>query len=135
LGYSWIDQNRNLKQGLAMIQKAVAKRQNDGYIVDSLGWAYYRLGNYKEAVRHLERAVELKPEDPTLNDHLGDALWRVGRRREAHFQWDQALSLSPEPEEAEKISEKLLKGLIEGPNGRSAKKAKIQTRSDAQKRI
>ncbi len=131
LGYSWIDQNRNLKQGLAMIQKAVSKRPNDGYIVDSLGWAYYRLGNYKESVKYLERAVELKPEDPTLNDHLGDALWRVGRKREAYFQWDQALTLKPEPEEAEKISEKLLKGLLDKAASNTVKKA---TRNTAQKK-
>jgi tetratricopeptide (TPR) repeat protein len=111
LGYSWIDQNRNLKQGLAMIEKAVAAKPDDGYIVDSLGWAHFRLGNYREAVRHLERAVELRPEDPTLNDHLGDAYWRVGREREARFQWEQALTLKPEPEEVEKIKHKLKNGL------------------------
>jgi tetratricopeptide (TPR) repeat protein len=111
LGYTWIDHNRNLKQGLALIEKAVRLKPDDGYIVDSLGWAYYRLGNFKEAVKHLERAVELRPEDATLNDHLGDAYWRVGREREARFQWDQALTLKPEPEEAEKIRRKLQKGL------------------------
>ena len=79
LGYSWVDQNRNLKQGLALIERAVQLKPDDGYIVDSLGWAHYRMGNIKEAVRFLERAVELKPEDPVLNDHLGDALWRVER--------------------------------------------------------
>ncbi|NIO38949.1 MAG: tetratricopeptide repeat protein, partial [Burkholderiales bacterium] len=90
LGYSWVDQNRNLKQGMALIEKAVALKPDDGYIVDSLGWAHFKLGNFKQAVRFLERAVELRPEDPVLNDHLGDALWRVGREREARFQWDQA---------------------------------------------
>ncbi len=111
LGYSWIDQNRNLKRGMAMIEKAVAAKPDDGYIVDSLGWAHYRLGNFTEAVRYLERAVELRPEDPTLNDHLGDAYWRVGRKREARFQWDLALTLKPEPEEIGKIKAKLEKGL------------------------
>jgi tetratricopeptide (TPR) repeat protein len=111
LGYSWIDQNRNLKQGLGLIEKAVHQKPDDGYIVDSLGWAYYRMGNYKEAVKHLERAVELRPEDPVLNDHLGDAYWRVRREREARFQWDQALTLKPEPEDADKIKKKLQKGL------------------------
>ena len=111
LGYSWIDQNRNLKQGLALIEKAVKQKPDDGYIVDSLGWAHYRMGNYKEAVKHLERAVELRPEDPVLNDHLGDAYWRVRREREARFQWDQALTLKPEPEDADKIKKKLQKGL------------------------
>ena len=90
LGYSWVDQNRNLKEGMKLIEQAVALKPDDGYIVDSLGWAHFKLGNYKEAVRFLERAVELKPEDPVLNDHLGDALWKVGREREARFQWDQA---------------------------------------------
>jgi len=98
LGYSWVDQNRNLKQGMALIEKAVALKPDDGYIVDSLGWAHFKLGNYAEAGRFLERAVELKPQDPVLNDHLGDALWRVGREREAKFQWDQSLTLDPEPE-------------------------------------
>lgn len=111
LGYTWIDHNRNLRQGLGLIEKAVRLKPDDGYIVDSLGWAHYRMGNFKEAVKHLERAVELRPEDATLNDHLGDAYWRVGREREARFQWDQALTLQPEPDEAEKMRRKLQKGL------------------------
>jgi tetratricopeptide (TPR) repeat protein len=123
LGYSWIDQNRNLKEGMALIEKAVALKPDDGYIVDSLGWAHYKLGNYKEAVRFLERAVELKPEDPVLNDHLGDALWHVGREREARFQWDQALTLEPEPEEVEKIKKKLADGLPASAQARSAREA------------
>jgi Flp pilus assembly protein TadD len=111
LGYSWIDQGSNLKEGMKLIEKAVQLKPDDGYIVDSLGWAHYKLGNFKEAVRFLERAVEIKPEDPTLNDHLGDAFWKVGREREARFQWGQALSLNPEPEDAEKIKLKLEIGL------------------------
>jgi Flp pilus assembly protein TadD len=94
-----------------MIKSAVDQRPDDGYIVDSLGWAYYRLGNFEEAVRYLERAVELRPEDPTINDHLGDAYWRVGRRLEARFQWSHARDLKPEPEELAKIEEKLRSGL------------------------
>lgn len=111
LGYSWIDQGSNLHQGLKLIKKAVSLKPDDGYIVDSLGWAYYRLGRYEESVTQLERAVELRPDDPVLNDHLGDALWRVGREREARFQWDQALSLEPEPADAVKIKKKLADGL------------------------
>lgn len=111
LGYSWIDQGLNLKEGMTLIEKAVALKPDDGFIVDSLGWAHFKLGNFKDAVRYLERAVELKPDDPILNDHLGDALWRVGREREARFQWDQAMSLNPEPEDAEKIKRKISEGL------------------------
>ena len=111
LGYSWIDQGINLDEGMRMIQRAVEQRADDGYIVDSLGWAYYRIGNIEEAVKHLERAVELKPEDPTINDHLGDAYWRVGRVLEARFQWSHARDLKPEPEDLVKIEEKLKTGL------------------------
>ncbi len=114
LGYSWVDQGVHLDQGMAMIRKAVDQRPDDGYIVDSLGWAYYRINNFDEAVKHLERAVELKPEDPTINDHLGDAYWKVGRNLEARFQWSHARDLKPEPDELKKIEEKLKSGLVEG---------------------
>ena len=111
LGYSWVDQGVHLDQGMDMIRRAVEQRPDDGYIVDSLGWAYFRTGNYGEAVKNLERAVELKPEDPTINDHLGDAYWRVGRLLEAHFQWSHAKDLKPEPEDLPKIEAKLKDGL------------------------
>ena len=113
LGYSWVDQGINLDEGMAMIKKSVQQRPDDGYIVDSLGWAYYRTGNYEEAAKQLERAIELKPEDPTINDHLGDAYWRIGRTLEANFQWAHARDLKPEPEELPKIEEKLKNGLPE----------------------
>lgn len=134
LGYSWIDQGKNLKPAMSLIEKAVALKPDDGYIVDSLGWAHFKLANYKEAVRFLERAVELRPEDPVLNDHLGDALWRVGRTREARFQWDQALTLKPESEDLEKIKKKLDRGLPSKPVARTAKKTKDVLRADPQKK-
>jgi Flp pilus assembly protein TadD len=114
---------------MAHIEKAVALKPDDGYIVDSLGWAHFMQGNFVEAVRYLERAVELKPDDPVLNDHLGDALWRVGREREARYQWDQALSLKPEPDDEAKIKKKLETGLtsVEAPssiNGSTKQAAK-----------
>jgi tetratricopeptide (TPR) repeat protein len=113
LGYSWIDQGMNLDDGMQKIRRAVEQRPDDGYIVDSLGWAYYRTANYEEAVKQLERAVELKPEDPTINDHLGDAYWRVGRTLEARFQWSHARDLKPEPEDLPKIEEKIKSGLVD----------------------
>lgn len=113
LGYTWVDRNEKLDQGMEYIRKAVRLKPNDGYIVDSLGWAYYRLGNFESAVKYLERAVELQPEDPTINDHLGDAYWRVGRKVEARYQWQQALDLKPEEAIAEVTKDKLLRGLPE----------------------
>ena len=111
LGYSWVDMNRNLEEGLELIRKAVELRPSDGYIVDSLGWAYYRLGRYEEAVADLERAVGLMPDDPILNDHLGDAYWRVGRKLEAGFQWAHARDLNPEPDLLAEVLKKLSDGL------------------------
>jgi len=111
LGYSWVDQGTNLQEGMDMIRKAVQLRPRSGFIVDSLGWAHYRLGEYKKAVAQLERAVQLMPEDPTINDHLGDAYWKVGRKLEATFQWKIALASKNEPENPEEIKRKLKEGL------------------------
>jgi tetratricopeptide (TPR) repeat protein len=111
LGYSWVDQGVNLEQAFDMLRKAVELKPRDGYIIDSLGWAYYRLGRFEDAVRELERAIELKPADPVINDHLGDAYWRVGRRLEARFQWNHARDLNPEPEDLPKILRKIENGL------------------------
>lgn len=111
LGYSWVDKNMNLDEGLNMIRRAVDLKPDDGYIVDSLGWAYFRLGQFDEAVAELERAAELMAGDPTINDHLGDAYWRVGRKLEAVFQWNQTLELKPEEEEIPKIKAKIENGL------------------------
>jgi tetratricopeptide (TPR) repeat protein len=122
LGYSWIDQGINLKAGLKLIEKAVALKPDDGYIVDSLGWAHFKLGNVEQAVLFLERAVELRPDDPILNDHLGDALWRAGRQREARFQWEQALTLKPEPDDKAKIQSKLKTGLLAPAPSKTAQK-------------
>ncbi|HEX5509502.1 MAG TPA: tetratricopeptide repeat protein [Pseudolabrys sp.] len=124
LGYSWVDQGVNLDEGMKMIERAVQQRPDDGYIVDSLGWAYYKLGNYGQAVKQLEHAIELKPEDPTINDHLGDAYWRVGRTLEAKFQWAHARDLKPDPADLPKIEAKLKSGLPDetSSQARAAKK-------------
>lgn len=94
-----------------MLKQAVEARPEDGYIVDSLGWAHFRLGNYKEAVEYLEKAVLLEPGQATINDHLGDAYWRLGRKLEAKFQWQHALAMTPEDGEEPKIRRKLEVGL------------------------
>jgi tetratricopeptide (TPR) repeat protein len=113
LAYSWVDQNINIDEAFTMLKQAVDASPRDGMIIDSLGWAYFRLGRWDEAMRELEKAIELKPGDPTINDHLGDAYWRAGRRLEGKFQWQHAKDLNPEPEELEKINAKLKDGLPE----------------------
>jgi tetratricopeptide (TPR) repeat protein len=111
LGYSWVDQGRNLPQALAMLEKARSLSPFDGYIVDSVGWAYYRLGRYADAAKTLENAVLLVPGDSTINAHLGDAYWKVGRKLDAHFQWSHALAFGPEADDKPKLEEKLKHGL------------------------
>ena len=111
LGYSWVDKGVNLNEAFDMLHKAVEMRPDDGYIVDSLGWAHFKLGQYAEATKALERAVNLKPSDPVLNDHLGDAYWRVNRRTEAHFQWNHARDMGPEPDDLPAILHKIEHGL------------------------
>jgi tetratricopeptide (TPR) repeat protein len=115
LGYSWVEKRQHLDQALKMIERAVELRPNDGYIVDSLGWAHFQLGDYPQATQYLEHAIELLPEDPTINDHLGDAYWRAGRLAEARYQWHRALQFQPEADEIKTIDAKLDKGLTEPP--------------------
>jgi tetratricopeptide (TPR) repeat protein len=107
LGYSWVEQGTNLPRATQMIEKAVLLRPSDGYMVDSLGWAFYRGGQYGRAVEMLQRAVTLVPGDATINDHLGDALWRAGRLEEARFQWQHALLSDPDPELRAQLDAKL----------------------------
>ncbi|CAF25819.1 tetratricopeptide repeat protein [Bartonella quintana] len=109
LGYSLIERDQKLEESLHMLQKASALQPQNSHILDSLGWAYYKLKQYNQAVQILENAVKLQPEDPTLNDHLGDAYWQVGRKREAIFQWNHAVD--GEPKNLKKIQEKLKFGL------------------------
>jgi tetratricopeptide (TPR) repeat protein len=111
LGYSLVDMNINLDEGLGMIKKAVDARPDDGYIVDSLGWAYYRMNKFDDAVTELERAVQLRAGDATINDHLGDAYWRVNRKLEAVYQWNRALISEGEDVNREHIKDKIAKGL------------------------
>ncbi len=111
LGYSWVEMGRNVEEATEMIKRAVDQRPTSGFIVDSLGWGHYMLGNFEEAVRQLERAVQLTPGDSTINEHLGDAYWRVGRKREATFQWQHALDLGPEEDQLPIVLKKLEQGL------------------------
>lgn len=113
LGYSWVEQGTNLERAMKLIERAVALRPSDGYIVDSLGWAFYRLGDFDNAVKQLERAVQLRADDPIITDHLGDIYWRVGREFEARFQWERALVLGAEEGAAVLIRKKLKEGLAD----------------------
>jgi Flp pilus assembly protein TadD len=111
LGYSWIDRGEHLDTALSMVQKAVGQAPQSGAMVDSLGWAYFRMGDFKKAVATLENAIELEAGDPDINNHLGAAYWRVGRRDEAVFQWRRVLTLDPVPKLKAEVETKLVSGL------------------------
>ena len=111
LGYSWIDRGEKLHEALAMVQKAVDSDPKSGAMLDSLGWGYYRLGDYQTAVNKLETAVEIEAGDPDVNNHLGDAYWRVGRKTEARFQWNRVLTLEPTAKLKSEVEAKLKSGL------------------------
>ena len=111
LAFGWVERGENEAKALAMLSAAVAASPDSGHIIDSLGWAHFKRGDYELALVHLERAVELEPNNAEVNDHLGDLYWRLGRKREAGFQWTRALSLEPEPDHATRLNAKLKQGL------------------------
>jgi tetratricopeptide (TPR) repeat protein len=125
LAYSWVDKNQNIPQAFDMLKEAVdLTAGKDGYIVDSLGWAYYRQGKYDLAVTELEKAVALKPGDPVINDHLGDAYYKVGRKLEATFKWNHALVLKPDEDVKKRLEEKLAGGPVDVPKVNAASETK-----------
>jgi tetratricopeptide (TPR) repeat protein len=111
LGYGLVDRGEKLDEALGMIEKAVAAAPQEGYIIDSLAWALFRLGRYEEALEPMERAAQIEKFDPIVTDHLGDVYWMVGRKLEAQFQWRRALSFEPTEKDAERIRRKLDAGL------------------------
>lgn len=121
LGYTWIDRGEHLKEAMAMVQRAVATNPRSGAMIDSLGWAYYRMGDYKTAVQKLEQAVELEAGDPEINNHLGDAYWKIGRKDEAVFQWRRVLTLAPDARIKADVERKLASEA--GPDGPPTKVA------------
>jgi Flp pilus assembly protein TadD len=114
LAYTWVEQGVNMDEALAMLKRAVELRPEDGFIIDSLGWAFFKRGDFVSAIRYLEQAVLLEPGEATINDHLGDAYWRFGRKLEAKFEWQHALSLKPDKDQEPLIRRKIEIGL-EGP--------------------
>lgn len=135
LGYSMIDRGVNLDEAIGMVKKAVSLKPNDGYITDSLGWAYYVLRDYDQAVTYCERAVDLIPSDPIIADHLGDVYWKVGRKLEAKFQWQHALDNHPDDVDVPRIQAKLKDGLLDADPAKPADNSAPGTTPDATKPI
>ena len=112
LAYSWIEQGIKIKKSLSMLEKANEIKSNDPYIIDSLGWALFKLKRYKESKKYLQMAVKLMPADPIVNDHYGDVLWKSGKEIQARYYWNYVLNLEKaEKDLKDKIEKKLITGL------------------------
>lgn len=125
IGYSWAEKGVHMDKALEYIRRAVAMRPDDGYIVDSLGWALFRSGNYKESVEWLERAVSIVADDSTILDHLGDAYWQMGRKNEARYKWRRAHELSRDLDFRTTVERKLQQGIDPVPAQVAHKEAKL----------
>lgn len=112
LAYSWLEREYKIDTALEMLEKAYKLKNNDPYIIDSIGWAYYLIDEYDKAEKFLKRAVELMPEDPIVNDHYGDILWKLDRKIQARYFWKSVLNLEETDDEIKKnIENKLIEGI------------------------
>ena len=112
LAYSWLERNYKIETAIEMLQRAYKKRNNDPFIIDSVGWGYYLVDDLIKAEFFLKKAIELMPNDPIVNDHYGDILWKMGRKIQAKYYWQNVLQFEDTEEiMKEKIKVKLLKGL------------------------
>ena len=102
LAYSWLEREYKIETSLQMLEKAYAKRRNDPYIIDSIGWAYYLVNDFKKAENFLKQAVQLMPNDPIVNDHYGDILWKLDRKIQARYFWKSVLDLDETENEMKK---------------------------------
>ena len=112
LGYSWLERSYKIPDAMDMLKEAYSLRENDPYITDSIGWAYYLIEDFVNAKKYLEKAVKLMPYDPIVNDHYGDVLWRLNKKVQARYFWNGVLKLEDtEKELKKKIEKKLVFGL------------------------
>ncbi len=112
LAYSWLEQSKNIEKSLEMLKKANDLKNNDGYIIDSLGWAHFKLKNYSKAKFYLQKAIKIMPDDPVINDHYGDTLWMSDKKLQARYYWKNVLNLDgTEDELVKKVKKKLIYGL------------------------
>jgi tetratricopeptide (TPR) repeat protein len=121
VGYTWAEEGRNLEEAKTYIEQAVALLPKDGFVRDSMGWVYYRLGDFPAAVRELELAVVLSPDDPTIYEHLGDAYLKANDSVKARKAYVKALELHEEKDKKEAVRRKLEALSPEGGQGGGAK--------------
>jgi tetratricopeptide (TPR) repeat protein len=97
LGYTLADRTTRYQEAFELLQQAIVLKPDDPFVLDSLGWVQYRLGNHGEAIKHLRRALEVR-NDAEIAAHLGEVLWVTGQRNEAESVWNRALRSTPDNE-------------------------------------
>lgn len=97
LGYTLADRTERYEEARVLLERAVEIKPDDPYIMDSVGWVYYRLGRYADSVKYLRSAVTIRP-DAEISAHLGEVLWVMGDRSGAESVWSQALESTPDSE-------------------------------------
>ncbi|TKB09145.1 tetratricopeptide repeat protein [Desulforhopalus sp. IMCC35007] len=107
IGYSWAEKNTRLEEALSYILRAIALKPDNGFIIDSLGWVYFRMNRFEEAAQALEQAVSLVPNDPHIFDHLGDTYKALGLRENALRAYEKAYELFENKEEKSFIKDKI----------------------------
>jgi tetratricopeptide (TPR) repeat protein len=107
LGYFLVERNERLAEALEMIQRAVKAEPTNSSFLDSLGWAYFKLGKLDEAEKQLKEAARRDPTSSTIQEHLGDLFQKQGKATEARAAWQKALTLSTESDETARIKAKL----------------------------
>jgi len=113
LGYSWLERKYNISEAIEMLKRAYVQQKNDPYIIDSVGWGYYLIGDYINAEKFLKKAVEMMPYDPIVNDHYADILWQLNRKLQAKYFWESVLKMKDTEEE---MKRKIIKKLLKGPD-------------------
>lgn len=108
LGYTLADRTSRYQEAHILLQRALSLKPNDAFVLDSMGWVQYRLGNHKEAISYLKRALALR-NDAEISAHLGEVLWMVGERQEAENVWQRALKQTPDNESLQGVIRKFTK--------------------------
>ena len=112
LAYSWLERDYKINTAIEMLEKAYSLENNDPYITDSIGWAYYLIDDYVKAEKYMKRAIELMPNDAIVSDHYGDILWKLGQKIQARYFWKSVLKINDVDEELlKKVNSKIIKGL------------------------
>jgi len=107
LGYIWADNSVHLDKALGYINKAITLKPNNGFIMDSLGWVYFRMGELEKARTALEQAIILQPEDPYIHEHMGDIYQKSGQKDKARDAWQKSKRLFKDQEMKDKMQKKI----------------------------